>query len=107
MAVTATAVHRNSVHGNQRVTVTDVVPAAYATGGIAIPAATLGLTVVSFGIASITTNVTTAGATVGSCAVLPQADGSILLKCNLTGGGEVTNATSLAATTIRVVVFGI
>ena len=76
--------------GNKRLTVTDVtVDTSAHSGGYAITAAQLGLTKVDRGQAAIktvsgTTNVT-------SAVVLPQTDGSILLKTYDETPAEVTS----------------
>lgn len=106
MAVTATKVRHDDVHGNQRCTVTDVTfDSSYPTGGEPLTAADLGLREVQSAVATIKTP--TAAATAIVSAVYDIANSK--LKVN-TIGAEVANATNLTTTTtlvVQVVAFGV
>lgn len=94
--------------GPFRVTSNNVVPtsgANYAAGGVPITAAQLGLTAVLFGVATALTQAATVGP--GEVAVIPQADGSVLLKCGLAAGsGDNAAGANLSATLVNIVAFG-
>lgn len=94
--------------GPYKMTSNNVVPtsgANYATGGVPITAAQLGLNAVVWGFATAVTQAATVGP--GEVAVLPQADGSIKLKCG-TAAGTAENAANadLSGTLVNVVAFG-
>lgn len=105
MAFSATLVSGPASAGAPYYTNTTVVPGTYVVGGVPVTAAQLGLRKVKYGVAQIVTNISTATQNIGSAAVLPQADGSIKLKCNLAGGGEAT-AVDLSGTTVQVIAHG-
>ena len=109
MAVGAiTLLRTGDVHGGQRVTVNSVVPtsgANYATGGVPITAAQLGLQNVQFAVCEEVTQATTVGP--GSAVALAQSDGSIKLKCNVAAGNaENASNADLSATLVKITAFG-
>lgn len=105
MAVTvATVRNAGDVHGNQRITVTDVtMDASYVTGGEPVTAAQLGLNFVHIAVGSLVSGA--AGAAV-EYVPLPQTDGSVLLRANAASGVQVANAVDLSSNVVRVVAFG-
>jgi len=79
--------------------------ANYAAGGVPITAAQLGLTAVLWGIATAITQAATVGP--GEVAVLPQADGSILLKCGTAAGTADNGANAdLSGTLVNIIAVG-
>jgi len=97
-----------TVVGDLRCTVNNVVPtsgANYAVGGVPITAAQLGLSTVIWAMAQVITQAATVGPS--EVAVLPQADGSVLLKCLLAAGsGDNAANANLSGTLVQVVAFG-
>jgi hypothetical protein len=90
--------------GNYRVGIKEVTfDNSYPTGGEPLTAAQMGLTRIRYGIAQIKTTAA-AGNTV-EVQLIPQADGSALLKCNA-AAAEVPNATNLATLVAVVVCWG-
>jgi len=91
MAFSTAAVRQASdVHGNQKVTVTDITAdASYAAGGAPVTAAALGLAFVQ---SCLSANIVTAAATGNAIDAvgLPQTDGSVKLKLNA-AAAEVAN----------------
>lgn len=109
MAVTVAAPSQNpglGSAGSRRVAVKDVTfDSSYPTGGESIAAVDFGLTRIAFGTATVKTATVAAGGTVASVAVIPQSDGSALLKCSSTTA-EIANATDLSALVVTVVIWG-
>jgi hypothetical protein len=105
MAVSAGTPIKGDTLGNLRLTVTDVTfDSSYVTGGEPLVAASLGLQVVKAGWASIKT-LTAAIGGINDVAVVPQTDGSVLLKANA-ASAQVPNATDLSTVVVTVFALG-
>jgi hypothetical protein len=109
MAVgTVTQLHVNHYAGDQKMTYCSVIPtsgANYATGGVPVTAAALGLSFIRYALADSITTATTVGP--GTVAAIPQTDGSILLKCGVAAcNAENAGNADLSGTLVHVTSFG-
>lgn len=105
MAVTSTTNRANDVQGNLRVTDTVLsLDNSYTTGGYVLQPKLLGLSSVAFGVATPQT-VVTAGP--GDSILLPQSNGTVLLKLIAPSGtAEVAAGATLTGAQVKVTAWG-
>ena len=104
MAITPTAVRRNDVFGNLKVTVTDILcDTSYPTGGYTVTPDNLGLRGVLFGVVQIKTTAALGNAVDGALVVTDPV--TVKLKLNA-AAAEVANTTNVSTLVATVVAFG-